>query len=352
MALVDFVQERREDLFLEALGLICFLDEGSKLRDSFLFVFMIELGNVNLLEYLLDFGLSSLVFLAVVSIENSPLVGSGLQKRRVDEPATLVILDVGANLANDLGITVAVKVVILDLEVGTKRQQHLLALGQVGLGGLVCKIKPERDWQVERVERGLVSHDVHVLVHREFGEVDAILGCGDEVNQLAQFGVESNVVVQLDQVEVVWGALEVLSQENVDAALDDECIIDSNHAHPRRLVPAGVAATSVGGIHDVVSYKEESLQELDGPAQNGDLFVLILGKFLFVENQLVGVNYAEAPVQFAPHCVMDERMLDPLAGLGSKLSLANNFVEFIDNLGENRLKIRATTHRQMMTSQE
>lgn len=52
----------------------------------------------------------------------------GLCKGLVDKPGTFVVLDIGTNLANDFGGAIAVKVVILNLEIFAKRNQDIVGL--------------------------------------------------------------------------------------------------------------------------------------------------------------------------------------------------------------------------------
>jgi hypothetical protein len=61
-------------------------------------------------------------------MENLDLFGGGLVKGLVDQPGALVVLDIGTDLADDLGLTVTVEVVVLDLEVLTEGQENILSL--------------------------------------------------------------------------------------------------------------------------------------------------------------------------------------------------------------------------------
>lgn len=61
-------------------------------------------------------------------MENLDLLGGGLVKSLVDQPGALVVLNIGTDLADDLGLAVAVEVVILDLEVLAEGQENILSL--------------------------------------------------------------------------------------------------------------------------------------------------------------------------------------------------------------------------------
>lgn len=87
-----------------------------------------------------------------------------------DEPATFVVLDVGANLADGLRVTVAVEVVVLDLEELAHLEQDLervVVLRLVGVGVETGHHHPHGNGAVERVERRLVLDDTLVLGERE-----------------------------------------------------------------------------------------------------------------------------------------------------------------------------------------
>jgi hypothetical protein len=66
-------------------------------------------------------------------VEDLSLLRGGLGKGLVDQPRALVVLDISSNLANGSGVTVAVQVVILDLEVLAQGQENALSLLEGGL---------------------------------------------------------------------------------------------------------------------------------------------------------------------------------------------------------------------------
>lgn len=59
-------------------------------------------------------------------IENFALFRVSLGKGLIDQPAALVILNISADLSNKGGIAIAVEVIILNLEIFTKRNQDIL----------------------------------------------------------------------------------------------------------------------------------------------------------------------------------------------------------------------------------
>lgn len=89
----------------------------------------------------------------------------------------------------------------------------------------------EGDGEVEGVVGGLVADDEGVLLNGETGEIDIILGSGDQVQELAQLGLVGGLVEELNQLNVVGILLEVLLEEEVDGRLEDERVVDGDHSN-------------------------------------------------------------------------------------------------------------------------
>jgi hypothetical protein len=51
----------------------------------------------------------------------------------------------------------------------------------------------ESDGEVERVEGSLVDDDQVMLLERELGQVDVVLGGGDQVDELAELSLEGGL---------------------------------------------------------------------------------------------------------------------------------------------------------------
>lgn len=122
-------------------------------------------------------------------IKHSPLLLRRHPQRNIDQPPTLVVQNIRPNFANQLGRAIAVQVVVLDLEVLAQGQEDVerrLVRGGVRDAGLV---HGEGDWEVEGVEGGFVDDDEVVLGEGELAEVDDVFGRGDEVDELAHFGL-------------------------------------------------------------------------------------------------------------------------------------------------------------------
>ena len=108
-------------------------DQASQTNVRLLLIGLERTLNIELVVDLLDGNNVDLVAAAVVGVEDLALLGGSLVEGLVYQPRALVVLDVGADLANDLGEAEAVQVVVLDLEVLAQGQEDLLGLLEGGL---------------------------------------------------------------------------------------------------------------------------------------------------------------------------------------------------------------------------
>jgi hypothetical protein len=127
-------------------------------------------------------------------------------------------------------------------------------------------------------------------------------------------------VEEFDHIEVGWVGAEVLLQEAVDGRLEEEGIVDSDHAHAGTTVPARFAAARHGAVHDIIGDEEEGLQKLDCPAQKTELFELLVGKGLVQESER-GVGNGYAAIELAAGRVGIENLFQSRR-CQSKLELA------------------------------
>lgn len=184
--------------------------------------------DINLLEDLLDDQDIGLLATTIVLIQQLTLLRRGLGQSLVDQPRALVVLDIRTDLADRRGVTVAVQVIILDLEVLAQGQENGLGLLERGLVLDTGHVHRQRHGEVERVVGGLVDDNERVLLDRELGQIHIVLGGGDQIQELTQLGLVGRLVEELDQVDVVGVLLEVLLQEEVDRGLEDESIVNGN----------------------------------------------------------------------------------------------------------------------------
>lgn len=299
---VDLGKESLEDSLLETLALVNVGDHLADLTSAPLLKLFVTLLELHVVIQLLDDLLLLIVLLAIVLLENLALLrGSDLQSL-VDQPGALVVLDISADLANVLGQTEVVKVVVLDLEVLAKRNEDILGLLQVLGGGDVEDVERQNDGEVEGVVGGLVDDNEAVLVHGEVVEVDSLLGGGEQVTQLAQLGLNGGLVEELNEVDVGGVRAEVLLEEGVDGRLQHEGIVDGNHANTVLAVPARLTTAGDAAVHDIVGDEEEGLEQLRHPAKSGSLEVLVLGQ-RGIEKQGDGVGNGHASVALATKSV-------------------------------------------------
>lgn len=305
--LVDLGQERLKDLLLQARGLVHGGNLGAQLTNDLLLIFLVHLLQLQLIKDFLDLGLLLLVLAAVGGVQHRTLLRGSPGNGLVDQPRALVVLDVGADLANDRWVTEVVQVVILDLEVLTQRDQDVVSLLQ-GLRGSHLQIEQSQgDREVETVVGGLVGDNEHVLLHGEVVEVNIVLGGGDQITELTELGLPGGLVEELDQVDIGGVGAEALLQDEVDGRLQHESVVDRDKADTLVAVPAGLATASDGAVHNVIADQEESLEQLSEPAQDAQVLELLLGQGLLQEGE-TGVGDRETTVQLATGGVDEERL--------------------------------------------
>ena len=296
-SLVDLVEELLKYSLLETLALVNVVDELLDLIAALLLELLIALLQLQVVVELLDDCLLLVVLLAVVLLEDLALLRSGDGQGLVNQPRALVVLDVGTNLADVLGQTEVVEVVVLDLKVLAQGDQNILGLLEVLGSGEVKLVESQGDREVKGVVGGLVDDDELVLVHGEVIKVDLILRGGEQVAKLAELSLEGGLVEQLDEVDVGGMGLAVLLEEGVNSHLEHKGIVDGDHANALLAVPAGLTSTGDAAVHDVVGDEEECLQKLRHPAEGSGLEVLLLGEGLF-EEERDGVGNGHAAVAF------------------------------------------------------
>lgn len=126
---------------------------------------------------------------------------------------------------------------------------------------------------------------------------------GEQVAELADFGLEGCIVEEFEEVGVGGVGFEVVAEEDVDGGFEHEGVVDGDHADFGDFIPAGLAAAGLGGVHDVVGDEEEGLEEFGEPAEGGGV-----EEFGGVEGALEedggGVDDGHAAVAFAAHGVV------------------------------------------------
>lgn len=303
--LVDLPEEFSVNLLLHARRLIDSSNLLPQLAHASLLVLLVDLLKLELVKELLNPCLGLLVLLAVVLFQHLALLGCDLLQRLVDQPRALVVLDIGANLAERLGVGEVVQVVVLHLEVLAHGDEDVFGLLEVGGGGFAGEVHGEGDGEVEAVVGGLVDDDERVLLQAEVVKVNVVFGRGEQVAGLAQLGLEGDFLEELDEVDVGGVTAEVLLEEDEDGGLEHEGVVDGDHADTGLEVPAGLAAAGLGRVHDIVGDEEEGLEQLDHPAESCGLEILLLGQ-VAAEQQLGGVDNGQAAVALAADDIVVE----------------------------------------------
>lgn len=173
-----------------------------------------------------------------------------------------------------------------------------MSLLEVLRAGELQVVQSQGDGKVEAVVGRLVGDDEHVLLHGEVVEVDVVFGSGDQVTQLAQLGLPARLVEELNEVNVGGVGAEALLQDEVDAGLEHEGVVDGDQANALVAVPAGLAAAGDRAVHDIIADQEEGLEQLSEPAQDAQVLELLIGQGLAQEGK-AGVGDGETAVQFS-----------------------------------------------------
>jgi hypothetical protein len=140
-----------------------------------------------------------------------------------------VVVVVVMYLANDLWVSIAVQVVVLNLKVFAHLEQNRQRCCERLVVGVPRHGHCQRHRQVERVERRLVLDNLLVELDVEQRNVNLVgrwLRC--QVQQLAELGLVRHFVEQLDQFHIVRLGLEVLLEQTEQRGKHNERIVDGN----------------------------------------------------------------------------------------------------------------------------
>jgi len=284
-SLVDLGKESLKDFLLQTRRLVNCGNLGAQLTNNLLLILLVQLLQLKFLKHLLHLGFLLRVLAAVVLIQHLTLLGGAERNCLVDQPRALVVLNIGADLSNESGVTEVVKVVILDLEVLAQRDQDIVSLLQVLWSGALEIHHSQGDGKIEAVISRLVGDNKHVLLHREIIQVDVVLRGGDQIAQLTQLGLPGSLVEELDDVDIRRVGAEALLQNHVDGRFKHEGIVDGDQTDTLLTVPARQTTAGNRAIHQVVADQEESLQQLSEPAQNAQVLELFVVQGLLEEGE-------------------------------------------------------------------
>mmetsp|Transcript_71956 Transcript_71956/g.188582 ORF Transcript_71956/g.188582 Transcript_71956/m.188582 type:complete len:293 (+) Transcript_71956:24-902(+) len=209
-----------------------------ELRHDLALVLVEQLLEAELLEQPLDLGLllAAHLTLPVVLVQ----VRLGLRSAELmvgvrEEPAALLVRDVGAHLSENLRGGEGVEVVVLGLEVDAHHQQGL-ARRVIGLPVADTGDNHRKSHgEVEGVEGRLVLH--HKLPPRRSQLLELAVGA-DGVQELAALGLERGLEEEVHEPEEVRLLPEVPLDDLVDVHLDHQEVVGVQEAHVLQPVPA------------------------------------------------------------------------------------------------------------------
>lgn len=90
----------------------------------------------------------------------------------------------------------------------------------------------------------------------------------------------------------------MLLEDNIDSGLEHKGIVDGNQTDTLLTVPTGLATTSDGAIHHVITDQEESLEQLCEPAQSAEVLELFIVEGLLEKSQ-TGIGNGETAIQLS-----------------------------------------------------
>jgi hypothetical protein len=90
----------------------------------------------------------------------------------------------------------------------------------------------------------------------------------------------------------------MLLEDNIDSGLEHKGIVDGNQTDTLLTVPTGLATTSDGAVHHVITDQEESLQQLCEPAQSAEVLELLIVEGLLKKSQ-AGIGNGETAIQLS-----------------------------------------------------
>jgi hypothetical protein len=105
-------------------------------------------------------------------------------------------------------------------------------------------------------------------------------------------------VEELNDVNVGRVGAELFLQDDIDAGLEEESVVDRDETNSRLTVPAGLTAPGDGAIHKVITDQEESLKQFSHPAQCGEILVLLLRQRL-LQQRNTGIGDGETAVELS-----------------------------------------------------
>lgn len=130
----------------------------------------------------------------VVIVKEFSLLRNDKLKSLVDQPSALIIQDVGTDLPNMFRVAIAVKVVILHLEILAKWDEDIASARKVLWRGDSGLVHCQSNGEIEGIKCGLIANDEVVFLVVECAEVDAVFWSSEKVDELAELGLPGNLI--------------------------------------------------------------------------------------------------------------------------------------------------------------
>mmetsp|Transcript_25710 Transcript_25710/g.55883 ORF Transcript_25710/g.55883 Transcript_25710/m.55883 type:complete len:263 (-) Transcript_25710:787-1575(-) len=181
-----------------------------------------------------------------------------------EEPAALLVLNVGANFPELVGIREGIQIIILSLEVHSHQNQDFTGDIERLRVALTRDYHREGDRQVEGIVGGLVLHKKRPPLWCQFLQLAV---CTQGVQQLSALRLEGCLQEEIHEPNEVWIFPKVSFKHLVDEHLDHEEVVSSEETHVRLAIPAWESTSSHRAIHHVVRHHESGLQHLHCPTQ-------------------------------------------------------------------------------------
>ena len=169
MALVDLRKHGAKETFRQHL--LVFHDR-LEVSVRFFFIFLVHSLDIKIQIELFDLLLALRILLPIVFFNDLSFIFVALQQRLHNQPAALVVLDIRANLPDHFRVTIAIQIIVLDLEELSEFNANFIRFFVRRLILDTTQAHGARRREVERVERRLIRDNAHVRLHSVLAQVN------------------------------------------------------------------------------------------------------------------------------------------------------------------------------------
>mmetsp|Transcript_13846 Transcript_13846/g.38268 ORF Transcript_13846/g.38268 Transcript_13846/m.38268 type:complete len:410 (+) Transcript_13846:152-1381(+) len=262
---------------------------------GFLFIIRIHLFQTQIFVEFLDFEFfrTTHLALAVVLVQKGLLFGSGqLMVRLGKEPTALFILNVRSHLANLFGRTKAIQIIVLRLKVDAHGDQNVprrvvrLLVLDIGIG------HGKGDAQVKTIKARLVRDNQLPPFRCQIFQFQHV---AQGIRQLSHFRLQRGFEHEIEQLNVIGMTLKVSLHHLKGESFNGHGVVNGNVPNLFQLfVPTGLSPAGNGRVHNIVRHQQPGLQPFNGPTQNGEAAIILIGNgpFLHVfQNGHTGIHH-------------------------------------------------------------